>query len=63
MSYYDFTEYFLYNDTYIQDCPPPYDNFTNPNCFDTSIFDETIPELFKCYTGILIYCPNSTLDI
>jgi hypothetical protein len=35
MIYYNFVQNFLYSDA-VNDCPAPYNNYTNINCFDYS---------------------------
>ncbi|CDW74032.1 UNKNOWN [Stylonychia lemnae] len=63
--YYKFVKQYLYNDGF-KDCPPPYDNYTNPSCFNYTMVETNPPELFKCYTGIFsFYCPtlSQTLEV
>jgi len=63
-SYYSWVSYFLYTDK-VRDCPPPYTDYTNPNCFDYSLVGSNPPAIFECFTGLMpYYCPalNQTIE-
>lgn len=43
--YYKYVQNFLFSDEEIRDCPPPYNNYANPYCFNLSIFDQNVSHI------------------